>query len=103
MHYFDALKHGSYEDINNLIDSCEEFHNATSSTNFIDKNIILMAYFSHFLALTFIKKNLALVAPQFTRRNLTELSHNPDFPGCLLKLSRKSLIILPNVVVPLRL
>ena len=39
MNYFDAFEYDSYECVNNVIDSCVEFHNTTDSNDYSDKNV----------------------------------------------------------------
>ena len=39
MSYLDAFEYYYYDVINNVIDTCVEFHNATNSNNYVDKNI----------------------------------------------------------------
>ena len=76
MHYIDTLECNSYEDINNLIDTCIEFDKTTPNDNCIDKNVCSCNSVFKSLASSFIKKNLALVTTCLIRRIMTTLSCN---------------------------
>ena len=54
--YFDAFENDSYEDINNVIDTCLEFHNTTDNDNHVDKNAHSCDLFFTFLSSNFHQK-----------------------------------------------
>ena len=45
IHYFDSFENDSYEDVDNLIDICVDFHDNTPNNNYVDKIITLSTHF----------------------------------------------------------
>ena len=101
MHYFDAFKYDSHEDINSLINTCIEFHHNASTCNCSNSSAYSCNSFFKLLTLTIMKRSLSLVRLKFKGINLTALNFKLIYSRCLLMSSKRHLKTLLSVVAPL--